>query len=86
MTNQTIYYLKSIERQLRQIAEEQTGVSLGGEVLWDNLNWLTGHIDFLEKTKQDNPTDPKALEKYNAYLASQKDRQDTEKILPTDSE
>lgn len=47
--NQTIYYLKSIERQLRQIAEEQDGVSLGGEVLWDNLNWLGTHIEYLEK-------------------------------------
>lgn len=50
LNTQTIYYLKSIERQLRQIAEEvEPQPTLASEVLWDNLNWLGAHIQYLEK-------------------------------------
>ena len=50
LNKQTIYYLKSVERQLRQVAEEvRPQPTLTSEVLWDNLNWLGVHIEYLEK-------------------------------------
>jgi hypothetical protein len=46
---QDIYYLKSIYRQLRGFKQELERVSLGGEVLADNVDWLDCFIDRIER-------------------------------------
>lgn len=48
LTDNDLYYLSSIKRQLRQVQEAlaDTGrFSLGGEALADNLDWLDCFID-----------------------------------------
>lgn len=45
-----IYYLESILRQLRQVKGDiDYFPSVGGEALYDNIDWLDCHIDALKK-------------------------------------
>lgn len=49
----TVYYLRSIYRQLqaiRSFVEAGPTPSLSGEVLADNIDWLDCYIDQLERT------------------------------------
>lgn len=61
LTDQEIYYLRSIQKNLEQfkeLADEQTsllGPSIGSEVLADNLNWLDCFVD-AEENFRDLPT------------------------------
>lgn len=49
LTDQDIYYLRSIYRQLRQVMLSSDDLSLGGEVLADNVNWLDCFIEKQER-------------------------------------
>lgn len=47
-----IYYLESIERQLKEwkdLASDTASWGIGNEVLSDNLNWLADHIECKKK-------------------------------------
>lgn len=55
MSEQDLYYLKSILSQLRELrkfvsSQEQVAM-LGGEVLADNIDWLDCFIDKHERKK-----------------------------------
>ena len=60
LTEQEIYYLRSILRNLEQfkgLVDEQTsilGPSIGSEVLADNINWLDCFVD-AEQNFRDAP-------------------------------
>lgn len=43
-----LYYLRSILCNLREIAEQVDGPSLGSAVIHDNIDWLDCYIDRME--------------------------------------
>lgn len=52
--NNTIYYLRCIQRRVQLIQEalpEESGLSLGSEALADEANWLDCYIDHLERAE-----------------------------------
>lgn len=57
MTDDPIYYLESISRQLKELHDFAKyhpgfiGPSIGTEILADNRDWLSCYIDKLRKEK-----------------------------------
>ena len=45
LTDNDLFYLRSILRHLREVRRIVEGASLGGEVLADNIDWLDCFID-----------------------------------------
>lgn len=52
LSEQDLYYLKSIRRQLEEVHKTmESGPTLGGEVLANNCDWLDCFIDKHEKLR-----------------------------------
>ena len=55
MTENDLYYLRSIKRQLQEVRDamaDMAGLSLGNMALNDNLDWLDCFIDKHERSAQ----------------------------------
>jgi hypothetical protein len=55
MTDHDLHYLRSILDHLREIRRSQQWVTLGGEVLADNIDWLDCFIDKHRRALEPKP-------------------------------